>query len=299
MKDTSLQRFAEAALPRATDEFGSEGPFPIEVVELFESPSRRGYGPQGRQLTPIEHLTFAALELLYRDDFLGGRIRQASAGRPTCSGLHPAAPTRFLVDHVTRGGHAEGACRTWMAEVVAIARVAGIPSLDAMLFQVEAARSGLRPGRVRNTRLRSANVVHKLGGVRRRPARDLLARRAHQASSLADLRAAIAACAQTPLTIHRPVVSRPDRHGWSLIAQEFDQEVHLWARDRRPDRRDITYPVWQEWRRRGDRPDNDPVVTAERLEESTRLAREDLGQAYRKRAASIEHLLNEHLPDLG
>ena len=199
VKDTSLQRFAEAALPRATDESGCDVPSAIEVIELFESPSRQGYGPQGLRLTPIERLTYAALELLCRDDPLWGRIRQASAGRPTCSGLHPAAPTRFLVEHVTRGGHAAGECRTWMAEVVAIARVAGIPSLDAMLFEVEATRTGLRPSLVRTTRLRSANAVHKLGGVRRRPARDLLARRAHQAGSLADLRAEIAACARTPL----------------------------------------------------------------------------------------------------
>jgi hypothetical protein len=298
VKAASLKRFAEAALPRATDDSGCDVPFPIEVVELFESPSRRGYGPQGRQLAPIEHLTFAALELLYRDDLLGERIRKASAWRPTCSGLHPAAPTRFLVDHVTHGGHAAGACRTWMAEVVAIARVAGIPSLDAMLFQVEAARRGLRPGRVANTRLRSADAVHELRGVRRRPTRDLLARRAHQAGSLAALRAEIAACARTPLAIRRPVVPRPGRYGWPLIAQEFDQEVDLWARGQEPDRRDITHPVWREWMRR-DRPDNDPVVTAERLAESVRLAKEDRGQAYRKRAASIQRLLDEHLPDLG
>jgi hypothetical protein len=93
-------------------------------------------------------------------------------------------------------------------------------------------------------------------------------------------------------------VPRPDRHGWALIVQEFDQEVDLWARGQKPDTRDITYPAWQEWRRR-DRGDNDSVVTAERLQESTRLAKDDLGQAYRKRAASIERLLCEHLPDLG
>ena len=288
---------AEAALPTATDESGSEVPFPIKVVELFESPSRRGYGPQGRGLTPTERLTFAALELLCRDDALGERIREVSARRPTCSGLHPDSPARSLVDHVTRGGHATGACRTWMAEMVAIARIAGIPSLDAMLFQLKAVRQGFRPGWVRNTRLRPADVVGEPSGVRRRPARDLLARRAHQAGSLARFRAEIAECARKPLSIRRPVVPRSDRHGWALIAQEFDQEVDLWARGKNPNIHDITYPAWQEWTRR-DRADNDRVVTAERLEESTRLANEDLGQAYRKRAASIERLLCEHLPDL-
>jgi hypothetical protein len=306
VKAASLQAFVEAAFPRATDESGCEVPFPIEIIELFESPSRQGYGPQERQLTPIERLTFAAVELLYRDDLLGDRIRQASTRRPTCSGLHPAAPTRFLVDHVTQGSHAAGACRIWMAEVVAIARVAGIPSLDATLLQVEAARRGLRPGGGVATRLGAADAPERDGsasprrpaGIRHRPARDLLARRAHAAGGLVALRTQIATARQArgvKLAAIRQGSSPSGRRGWAGLAQELDREIREWEAGRPPDRCDIAYPAWREWwRNKVRRQGRDRVV----VEDSVRLAGEDLGQAYRKRAVEIRDLLRATLPDL-
>lgn len=306
VKAASLQAFVEAAFPRATDESGDEVPFPIEVIELFESPSRQGYGPQERRLTPIERLTFAAVELLYRDDLLGDRIRQASTRRPACSGLHPAAPTRFLVDHVIQGSHAAGACRTWMAEVVAIARVAGILSLDAMLFQVEAARHGLRPGRGVATRLGPADAPECDGGasprrpvgIRNRPARDLLARRAHAAGGLVAFRARIATARRArgvKLAGIRQGCWPSSRRGWAGLAQELDLEIAEWEAGRPPDRCDIAYPAWREWRRNKERrKGRDRVI----VEDSVRLDAEDLGQAYRKRAAEIRDLLRATLPDL-
>ena len=132
---------AEEVLPPATDEFGVVGPYPVDVVELHESPSRQGYEPPGRRLSPAEKLTFAAMHLLSRDDELGERIREVARARPACAGLAPGVPTRFMVEHVTTGGHASGACRAWVAEVVE-----DLPLLDesnVVMTRIDVVATGL------------------------------------------------------------------------------------------------------------------------------------------------------------
>jgi hypothetical protein len=85
------------------------------------------------------------------------------------------------------------------------------------------------------------------------------------------------------------------RRGWAGLAHELDREIREWEAGRPPDRCDIAYPAWREWwRNKERRQGRDRVV----VEDSVRLAGEDLGQAYRKRAAEIRDLLRAYLPDL-
>jgi hypothetical protein len=280
----------------------------VVIVELFESPSRVGHGPRNRYLTALERLTFAAMSQLFRDDDLGQKVAAAAASRPSCLGLGPDVPTRYLVTHVTSGSHAVGDCREWLATVVQLADQIGCPSLDAVLIQVDAALKGIRPGLLRATRLRNGAEQPPDGfarprrprGTQNRPARDLLARRAHEMKGLGRLRAEIARVR----TEHgvEPVgasssAQPPTRGGWAGLAQEFDREIDGWQRGEAPDRFDIAYPAWREWWRNKPRRQGrgrDPA----KIEDSVRQTGKDLGQQYRKRAAVIRRLLLANLPDL-
>jgi hypothetical protein len=280
----------------------------LDAHELPEHESRRGYGPTGRHLSAIDTLMFGSMRLLYRDDELGVEVHRLARERPSCGRLKPAVPTRFVVEHARSAVGVHHGCLVWLREVRAIALRLGCPSLDAVRWQLELSERRFRPGAMATTRLRrdpqpppgAPSSVRRPGGTIDRPARDLLAWRAHQAAGIAMLCRRIAEI--RPIQGTKPsdpglVLEPVARHGWAGIELEFDQLIAAWERGIEPDRRDITFPAWREWwrtpERRGGR-GRDRV----RLEDSTRLEAEDLGQTYRKGAGRIRWILLSGLPDL-
>jgi len=271
------------------------------LVELTESPSRRGYGPQGRALSPADRLMLAAMELLYRDDDLVDQVRRLAAERPDCAVLtQREMPTRLIVEHVSVGDHAVGVCRDWVAEAIGLCHALGCPSLDTLLAQVAYGSEGLRPGRLRATRLRphagsgrvSAGSPRRPMGTFNRPARNLLARRAHAVGGLEALRNRISAVRRA----HglegpgRPTWTAQDpNRGWNSLARELEAEIELWRDGHAPERRDITYPAWREWSRgrwRGNR------------EQPLRAADDEVGRYLRRSSADIDSFLEATLPGL-
>ena len=281
----------------------------LSALEIPEHEGRRGYGPQDRRLSPAEGLAFASMQLLYRDDELGIGIKRLSHERPTCPEIAWGVPTRSAVEHVRHASQKHKTCRVWLEELVKVARELGCPSLDLMLLQLEAATRGIHPGGIASTRLRSRSdrkpgdpaSIRRQAGTIDRPARDLLARRAHAVGGVASLRSSIADARRSqglePVDLGfalQPVA----RGGWAGVEFEFDQLIGAWERGVEPHRRDVTYPTWREWWRNPERRDGrgrDRV----RLEDSARLDADDLGQTYRKGAARIRKLLEAGLPDLG
>ena len=183
-------------------------------------------------MTPVERLTFAAMELLYRDDELVTRIEQLAERRPACPGLSADVPTRFVVKHGSGGDHP--ACHRWLREVVRVCRILGCPSLDTMLRQMVYLNEGLRPGRLRATRLRRperdphADSVKRPRGTINRPARDLLARRAHGAGGLVALRSLVSVHRQRRGLEARGAAtwgSDRRRRGWRTLALELEVEL--------------------------------------------------------------------------
>jgi hypothetical protein len=281
----------------------------LRAVELPEAESCRGYGPEGRHLSATDTLTLASMDLLWRDDDIGIEVARLARERPSCEILDPMVPTRHAVEHARNAVREHADCLEWMRELVTVAWRLGCPSLDAMRWQVEAKDRQVRPGAMASTRLRqdrrpradSPASVRRPQGTIDRPARDLLARRAHEAGGVAMLRRRITEVRQaqgTKLSDLGFVLEPVRRGGWAGIELEFDQLIDAWERRRRPARLDVTYPTWREWwrspERRGGR-GRDWV----RLEDSARLEADDLGQTYRKGAARIRRLLEAELPDVG
>ena len=244
---------------------------------------------------------FAAMDLLHRDDDLIGRVRSHGLRRPACPVLaHVDMPTRWILDHVNRGDHATGYCREWVAHTIALCRALGCPSLDAMLAQVAWSREGVRPGKLRATRLRPrdgspdapSGPPRRPSGTMNRPARDLLARRAHAAGGLEALRTRIAGYrSKTGLgpAIKTTWGAKDSRSGWNSLAREMLAEEADWRDGVRPERRDIAYPAWLEWSRSEWRRTGEPRI---------RSADDEIGRYLRRRSAAIDSLLESTLPEL-
>jgi hypothetical protein len=276
--------------------------------ELPEAESRRGYGPKGRHLSATDTLTIASMDLLRRDDDIGIEVDRLARERPSCDLLDPMVPTRLAVEHARNAVREHPDCLEWMREVVAVAWRLGCPSLDAMRWQFEATARQIQPGVIASTRLRrdrrpltgSPTSVRRPRGTIDRPARDLLARRAHEVGGVAMLRRCIAGVRQaqgTKLSDLGFVLEPVSRGGWAGIELEFDQLIGAWQSKRKPERSDVTYPAWKEWWRNPERREGRGRDWV-RLEDSKRLEAEDLGQTYRKGARRIRRILTAGLPDL-
>ena len=166
---------AGAAAPEAAP----AGPTPAVAPPQGPYRRRSGYRPEWvRGLSPLERLTDAAMSTLLRDRPMREQVARLAGERPPC--LAAGFPARLAVAHAD--AHASAGCRAWLNSTVALCREVGCPSLEAMLFQIEASSVGLSPGSVVYWGLRAhpgkAGPRRPVGQIDS-PARLLLARRWH------------------------------------------------------------------------------------------------------------------------